>query len=45
MVRPREQDVAVAEAEVALARAHLPDAEPKCQKTMIKSPIDGVGVA
>jgi HlyD family secretion protein len=37
----REEDVALAQADLQLARAQLADAQAKYQKTLIKSPIDG----
>jgi HlyD family secretion protein len=38
----REEDVAVAQADLDLAKAHLADAQAKYEKTLIKSPIDGI---
>jgi len=37
----REEDVAFAQADLQLAKAHLADAQAKYEKTLIKSPIDG----
>ncbi len=37
----REEDVALAQADLQLARAQLADAQAKYEKTLIKSPIDG----
>jgi len=37
----REEDLAVAQADVQLARAHVADAQAKYEKTIVKSPIDG----
>ena len=40
--RAREEDIAFAQADLQLARARLQDAQAKYEKTLIKSPIDGV---
>jgi len=37
----REEDVAIAQADLQLAQAHLADAQARFEKTFIKSPIDG----
>ena len=38
----REEDIALAQADLQLARAQLADAQAKYDKTLIKSPIDGL---
>src|SRR5208282_4721053 len=38
----REEDVALAQADLHLAEGQLADAQAKYEKTIIKSPIDGV---
>src|SRR5262249_27649215 len=40
--RAREEDIALAQADLQLARARLEDAKAKYDKTLIKSPIDGL---
>lgn len=39
--RAREEDIAFAQADLQLAKAHLADARAKYEKTIIRSPIDG----
>jgi HlyD family secretion protein len=40
--KPREEDHAASEAELALAKSELAEAEAKYEKTLIRSPINGV---
>jgi ABC exporter DevB family membrane fusion protein len=40
--RAREEDIALAQADLQLSRARLEDAKAKYDKTLIKSPIDGL---
>ena len=39
---PREEDIAIAQANVELAKARLADAQARYEKTIITSPIDGI---
>jgi HlyD family secretion protein len=40
--RPREEDIAAAEAALEVAKAQLAEAEARCEKTLIRSPIEGM---